>query len=228
MSVIELTETGIKKFISTGHVVIKVFAQDCNPCKTYAPAFLEVSEEMEGVKFGMLQLFWTEDKRGFLPSEFKRTWLKTAVGEENYGAPTTVVFKDGKLLLDQNGKKSIARGAITDKTRLKYFIENGEMPARPVNPLIAALSPEIKAALLEKESLFSQISDVRNNIDRLNQIVQSNQATEEDRLERMWLTEKMDVLNADLQFKSQHIKELMSVTTLEPTPEQPAIETPTE
>lgn len=215
MSVLELTEVGIQKFITTGHVVINVCADDCAPCDLYAPAFLAMSEELENVKFGKLKLQKTPDKKGFMPSEFRRLWMKTAVGQEPYGTPTTLVFKDGKLLVDEDGKKSVLSGAFTDKTRLKYFIENGIMPARPVNPLIAALSPEIKTALLEKETLFAQITQARSEIDKLNQIVQSNNATEEDRIERMWLTEKLDVLNTDLQLKSQQIKELMSQPALE-------------
>ena len=196
MSVIEVKEAGAKHLVEQEHSVIYVYADKCAPCEQYAPKFLNVSEKLPTIKFGKFKLPKDE------PSEFKRTWLKVETGKPPYGTPTTLVFKSGELL-------GIQQGAILDEEKLEYFVLNGKMPKREVNPLVTALTPEVRAALLEKESIIEQMSIIRNDIESLNRVVQAGNATEDDRVERMLLTEKLDVLNTDLYNKSTQIKELL-------------------
>jgi thiol-disulfide isomerase/thioredoxin len=199
MSVIEVKEAGAKHLTEQEYSVIYVYADNCNPCNQYAPKFLNVSEKLPSIKFGKFKLPKDE------PSEFKRTWLKVDTGKPPYGTPTTLVFKSGELF-------GIQQGAILDEAKLEYFILNGKLPSREVNPLIAGLSAEVRAALLEKESIIEQMNIVRTTIENINKIVAEGKATEDDRVERMFLTEKLDVLNVDLQVKSQQIKELLIET----------------
>lgn len=66
MVVEKLTKKDFDGFIKKGIVVIDFWAAWCNPCKILSPIVEEVSEEMEGVKFGKVDV----DKESELAQRF--------------------------------------------------------------------------------------------------------------------------------------------------------------
>lgn len=66
--------------ITNGTVVVDFYAAWCNPCKMLAPVFEQVSNEVEGVTFGKVNI----DKNMELTVKYNVTTV-----------PTIVLLKDG-------------------------------------------------------------------------------------------------------------------------------------
>ncbi len=197
MSVIEVKEAGAKHLTEQDHAVIYIYADRCTPCEQYAPKFLNVSEKLPAIKFGKFKLPKDE------PSEFKRTWLKVPAGTPPYGTPTTLIFKKGELI-------GIQQGAITDEENLAYFCEHGVLPPKPVNPIIAALSDEIKQALLTQDNLVSNQNENFRRIEQLSQKILQGGDVDNEKIERALLMQENSIIAGEIQEQGIKVKEMLA------------------
>ncbi len=100
----ELSKEEFDSFVSEGKKVVDLWADWCLPCKLISPLLDEISNVMEGVEFGKLNI-----EEGFDIAERYNV----------QSIPTVLVFKDGKLL----GRVVGAKPDI--KRRIEELLEEG-------------------------------------------------------------------------------------------------------
>lgn len=77
----EVTQQNFEEFVKNGNSIIDFWAQWCGPCKQLGPIFDELSNEMENINFGKVDV----DSEGEL-----------AGNAGVRGVPTLILFKEGK------------------------------------------------------------------------------------------------------------------------------------
>lgn len=77
----KLNENTFKSFTEKDKVIVDFWAEWCGPCKNLAPIYKELSEEMEDVHFGKVNV----DDHGEVAQE-----------KSVRGIPTMVLFEDGE------------------------------------------------------------------------------------------------------------------------------------
>ncbi|MCD4829912.1 MAG: thioredoxin [Candidatus Cloacimonetes bacterium] len=92
-----LTAAAFDDFIAEGRTVVDFWAPWCPPCRQLAPIFIELSHEIEGVRFGKLDT----DDHPSIPQRYRIT-----------GIPTLIVFEDGvevDRVVGLQGKEELKR-----------------------------------------------------------------------------------------------------------------------
>jgi thioredoxin 1 len=80
-STVKLSESNFDNTISSGTTVVDFYADWCGPCKSFAPTFEKVSNEVQGVTFGKVNV----DQNRSIMNKF---------GIQSI--PTIILIKDGK------------------------------------------------------------------------------------------------------------------------------------
>lgn len=86
-------ETDFRAIINAPKAVVKFSAPWCGPCRTFAPIFERVSNNVQDVKFGSLDT----DKVSSIANQYNVRSI-----------PTTIFFKNGKEVLRIHGSASEA------------------------------------------------------------------------------------------------------------------------
>ncbi len=82
--VIELNPANFAEFVKEGNAIVDFYADWCIPCKKSMPTYEQVSEEIEGVKFGRLNVEAGDTERRF------------AVDYRIWAVPTLILYQNGK------------------------------------------------------------------------------------------------------------------------------------
>lgn len=179
MAVIELTEKDAQNFTDG---VVYIYQDKCDPCAKLAPIFLALSDDLPNVTLAKFKLA--------SESAFKRKYLKVAIGEKPYGTPTLIVFKGGEVKLQRMTKE------LYEPETLQYFIVNGELPPKPVNPTLEGLSAEVKEALLKKDNLFQELRTIQDRVEKLTKEIDAGNAPEAQ-IERALLLQEMPLIHKE-------------------------------
>lgn len=147
---LNLTEETVKDFIKEGNAVVKVYSDNCPFCTEYEPILDAYAAEHPEYKFGAIKISHPKDPKP-QPSEFKRTYLKVEKGENEFGVPVVVVFKDGEMVSRAGGRLF--------KDQLEHFMKTGKLPLPPIEEICRTYpTDKIKVFIFDNEQSLKLIS----------------------------------------------------------------------
>ena len=101
MAIIEANDANFQELIQGDYVVVDCYGDHCNPCKLLAPNYERVASEMDHICF----------------AKFNAEHNPKVTGEyEIYGIPRLMFFRNGELVQDAVGYKTMPqlRALIAD------------------------------------------------------------------------------------------------------------------
>lgn len=115
----ELNKENFESFTEKGLVLVDIYGTWCGPCKMISP----IVDEISNTFYGKLNVGKLDVDGIFRDADGAEKTNKDIVAELGVrNIPTLLIYKDGKLITDENGVVEKLVGSIT-KDKLVSFVE---------------------------------------------------------------------------------------------------------